>query len=67
MLERKILIQSVLRCKNAANFSRPQSIFWHFNVHLREPLSNKSTFLRNWHPVCGPVSFAAKGKNKEKK
>ena len=34
---------------------------------LRGGLSKKSTFLKNWHPVCGPMSFVAKGKNKEKK
>ena len=34
---------------------------------LRGCRSKKSTFLKNWRPVRGPMSFAAKGKKKKKK
>ena len=35
---------------------------------LRGRMPEKSTFLRNWHPVRGPMSFAAKkGKRKRVK
>ena len=49
-------------------------LFIHFYIKLRlfyfiilfkGVLSKKSTFLKNWHPVRGPMSFAAKEKNKQ--
>ena len=35
-------------------------------IHLRGCRSKKSTFLKNWRPVRGPMSFAAKEKNTNK-
>ena len=35
-----------------------------FMLDLRGYMPEKSTFLKNWHPVRGPMSFAAKGKNR---
>ena len=34
---------------------------------LRGYMPEKLTFLRNWHPVRGLMSFAAKGKRKRVK
>ena len=31
-------------------------------ISLKGGVSEKSTFLKNWHPVRGPMSFVAKGK-----
>ena len=36
-------------------------------VLLRGSMPEKSTFLRNWHPVRGPMSFVARGKRKRVK
>ena len=45
------------------NDTRPHK----WDIELRGKCRKNQHFLKNWHPVCGPTSFAAKEKKKEKR